>query len=244
MPHFFIDSKNVLNNTIVISDKENYRHIAKSLRAKAGEKLLLIDEKQIQYETVIENIDSGEIVCKVQGSYPSKRDLNFDLFLAQSPLRSDSQLIIMEKATELGVRAVFPIITDNCALAESVFAKKHEKWQRVMYEASKQCERAKIPTCYAPQKLDELLNSQDFDKILVFAERSTEISLKEFLSQNPINKGERILAIIGPEGGFSQEEFEYFKSKSLPLITLGDLILKAETAVITALGNIIYEYKG
>lgn len=244
MPHFFIESKNVNNNEITISDSENYRHIAKSLRAKVGEKLLLIDEQQIQYETTIENIDSKEIICKILKSYPSCRDLGFNLYLAQSPLRSDAQLTIMEKATELGVRAIYPIITDNCALAKSVLDKKHEKWQKVMYEASKQCERAKIPTCHIPQKIAELLDSQKFDKILVLAERSTEISLKNYLNQNKINKGENILVIIGPEGGFSQKEFDYFKSKKLPLITLGDLILKAETAVIVTLGNIIYEYKG
>ena len=244
MPHFFIESKNVHNNRITISDAENYRHIAKSLRAKAGEKLLLIDENQIQYETIIKNINSKEIICEITNFYPSKRDLDFDLFLAQSPLRSDAQLTIMEKATELGVRAVYPIITDNCALADSVLVKKHEKWQKIMYEASKQCERAKVPVCYSPQKLNSLLESEKFDNILVLAERSEEISLKEYLNQNPIQKGEKVLIIIGPEGGFSQKEFEYFKSKKLSLITLGDLILKAETAVIVSLGNIIYEYKG
>ena len=182
MPHFFIESKNVNNNKITISDSENYRHIAKSLRAKAGEQLLLIDENQIQYETTIENINSKEIICKILKSYPSRRDLEFNLYLAQSPLRSDAQLTIIEKATELGVRAIYPIITDNCALAKSVFDKKQEKWQKVMYEASKQCERAKIPTCHAPQKITELLDSQKFDKILVLAERSTEISLKNYLN--------------------------------------------------------------
>ena len=54
----------------------------------------------------------------------------------------------MEKATELGVRAVYPVITDNCALNKSMLEKKREKWQKVMFEASKQCERAKVPTCY------------------------------------------------------------------------------------------------
>ena len=244
MPHFFINSENISNDFVTISDSENYRHIARSLRAKAGEKLLLIDENQIQYETLIKEINSHEIVCEIKKFYPSKRDLDFDLYLAQSPLRSESQLTIMEKAAELGVRAVFPIITENCTLAESVLNKKHEKWQKVMYEASKQCERAKIPVCHKPQKPEKVLDSQRFDKILVLAERSTEISLKNYLAQNPVKKGERVLVIIGPEGGFSQNEFEYFKSKKLPLITLGDLILKAETAVIITLGNIIYEYKG
>ena len=59
MPHFFIDSKNINKNTAVINDNENYRHIAKSLRARIGEKLLLIDETQIQYETIIKKIDSN-----------------------------------------------------------------------------------------------------------------------------------------------------------------------------------------
>lgn len=263
MPHFFIGGVNVgegvnsgtntgvgrtnetaLSNTIappliIIKDADNYRHIARSLRARTGEKLLLIDENQIQYETVIKEINSKEIICEIEKSYPSKRDLDFDLFLAQSPLRSDSQLTIMEKATELGVRAVYPVFTDNCALKVN----KREKWQKVMYEASKQCERAKIPTCFDPQTFDEILKNK-FDKIIVFAERSTEKSLKQYLKEYPINKGEKVLVIIGPEGGFSQREFDYFKTKNFPLISLGDLILKADTAVITALGDIIYEYQG
>lgn len=243
MPHFFIDSKNIANNEIIINDSENYRHIARALRARVGEKLLLIDEKQTQYETKIIEINSNEIVCEIKKSYISKRDLEFDLYLAQSPLRSDAQLTIMEKATELGVRGIYPIITDNCVLNKSVLEKKLEKWQKTMYEASKQCERAKIPTCFDPTSLEKVLELK-FDKILLLAERSTEISLKQYLAKNPIKKGDKVLAIIGPEGGFSQAEFDYFKEKNLPLISLGDLILKAETAVIVTLGDIIYEYQG
>ena len=243
MPHFFVDSRNRVNDLITINDNENYRHIARALRARVGESLLLIDESQIQYETKITEINSSEIICKIEKSYPSKRDLDFDLYLAQSPLRSDAQLAIMEKATELGVRAVYPIITDNCALNKTVLEKKHEKWQKVMYEASKQCERAKVPTCFKPTTLEKVLEN-DFDKILVLAERSTEISFKEFLRANPIKKGEKVLTIIGPEGGFSQAEFNFFRSKNLPLISLGDLILKAETAVIVTLGDIVYEHQG
>ena len=243
MPHFFIDKNNVSENTVLITDAENYRHIARSLRARVGEKLLLIDNNQIQYETVIEKINNNEIQCRIEKSYPSKRDLDFDLYLAQSPLRSDAQLTIMEKSTELGVRGVYPIITDNCAVQQSVAEKKQEKWQRVMYEASKQCERAKIPTCFNPAGIQDI-NENDFDRIIVFGERSTQISLKNYLEQNPIKKGEKFLVIIGPEGGFSQNEFEYFKQKNFPVISLGDLILKAETAVIIGLGDIIYEYNG
>ena len=245
MPHFFIGENNeneVSNNEIIIKDTENYRHIARSLRARCGEKLLLIDNKQIQYETIIREINSKEIKCEIIKFYPSKRDLEFDLYLAQSPLRSDAQLTVMEKATELGVRGVYSVFTDNCVLKVD----KREKWQKVMYEASKQCERAKIPTCYPVTTFEELFNTNTspFDTIIVFAERSSEKSLKQYLRENPVKKSEKILVIIGPEGGFSEREFQYFIDKNLPLISLGELILKADTAVITALGDIIYEYQG
>ena len=225
MPHFFVDSRNRVNNLITINDNEKYRHIARALRARVGENLLLIDEAQIQYEIKIVEINSSEIICEIEKSYPSKRDLDFDLYLAQSPLRSDAQLTIMEKATELGVRGVYPVITDNCALNKSILEKKCEKWQKVMYEASKQCERAKVPTCFDLTTLDEVL-SKDFDKIMILAERSTEVSFKEYLRKNPIKKGEKVLVVIGPEGGFSQKEFDYFRAKNLPLISLGNLILR------------------
>ena len=244
MPHFFIGENEKINDSLIrISDKENYRHIARALRARVGENLLLIDEKQIQYETVISKITNNEIECKIQNFYPSKRDLEFDLYLAQSPLRSDSQLTIMEKATELGIRGVYPVITDNCAVKKDVAEAKVEKWQKVMFEASKQCERAKIPTCHKVNDIKNVIET-NFDRIIVFGERSTEQSLKQYLGKNPVKRGEKILVIIGPEGGFSQREFEFFRENNFPIISLGDLILKADTAVVVALGDIIYEYQG
>lgn len=242
MPHFFINSKQVINNMIEISDKENYQHIAKSLRSRVGEELLLIDENQIQYETKISEITNSKIVANVEKFYPSKRYLDFELYLAQSPLRSDAQNLIIEKATELGVSGVYPILTDNCALNKSVIEKKIPKWQRIMYESSKQCERAIVPTCFEISSLQDILLKNKFDKVIVFCERIADKTIRKSFEDKPICKGDRILVIIGPEGGFSQKEFNYFKSSNLEMLTLGDLILRAETAVVVALGNIIYEY--
>lgn len=239
MPHFFIDSKNVKDSVAVISDKENYNHIVKSLRTKIGENILLIDENQIQYEGIIEKITSNSIEIKIDKSYKSNRSLPFSIYLAQSPLRSEAQSLIIEKATELGVDGVYPIFTDNCVLKKSVIEQKVQKWQKIMLEASKQCERAYVPTCFEPSELDKLLKSVDFDRVLAFTERNANHHLKHYLAQNPIVKDEKILVIIGPEGGFSQCEFEYFEKNKITTLSLGDLILKAETAVIAALGNIV-----
>jgi len=243
MPHFFIKSDSIKNGVAVISDKENYNHIVKSLRSKVGEDILLIDENQIQYEGKICKINLNSVEIDIIKSYESKRELEFDIYLAQSPLRSDSQSLIVEKATELGVSGVYPIYSDNCALKKSVIEQKISKWQKIMVEASKQCERALIPTCFELTSIEKVALSADFDRVFVFTERSSNFSLKKYLRENSIIKDEKILVIIGPEGGFSQREFEFFEQKKIVTLSLGELILRAETAVITALGNIIYEYE-
>ena len=243
MPQFLINSKNILNNSLIISDKENYNHIAKSLRIKRGEPLLLIDENSIQYETVVDEINYKEIKVLIKKSYKSNRKLDFELFLAQSPLRSDAQIFVVEKATELGIAGIYPMNTDNCALNKSVISQKVTKWQKIMYEAFKQCERADIPHCFEPKTLEEIVSMSDKCKVIAFCERLATETLHEYVSNNPINKNDKIVVIIGPEGGFSEREFEIFRKNNIPMLTLGNLILKAETAVVVALGNIIYEYE-
>lgn len=239
MPHFFISSNDIKNDFVIISDKDNYNHIAKSLRAKIGENILLIDENQIQYEGCIEKITHNSIEINIIKSYKSNRSLKFKLYLAQSPLRSDAQNLIVEKATELGVDGIYPIFTDNCSLKKSVIKQKIKKWQKIMFEASKQCERACIPTCFELTDMETLIKTDKFDRILAFTERNANHNLKNYLSEKPILKNEKILVIIGPEGGFSVSEFEFFEKNGITTLSLGNLILKAETAVIVSLGNIV-----
>ena len=91
------------------------------------------------------------------------------------------------------------------------------------------------------------MNDDFFDKIYVFCERIANKSIRESFEESPIKSNDKVLVIIGPEGGFSQKEFDYFNeltenNKNFYMLTLGDLILKAETATTVALGNIIYEY--
>ena len=113
-----------------------------------------------------------------------------------------------------------------------------------MLEASKQCERAYIPTCYGLTNLENIikLKNEGF-RVIAFCERSAKLSLHEYCSENPVLQGEKILIIIGPEGGFSEREFQLFEDNKIPMLTLGNLILKADTAVTVALGNIIYEFE-
>lgn len=237
MPHFLINSKAISNNVITVDDKDLYKHIIKVLRAKVGEKLLFLDEKEIQYETVVQNITSSGFECKITNQYKSERKLGINLYIAQSVLNSDAQTSSIQKATELGVKGIIPLYTDNCAVKESVIKNKIEKWQKIAVESVKQCERADIPTVFEMASLKEII--QKYKQIIVFAERDAQSDFFTYVKQNKINKEEDILVIIGPEGGFSQKEFDYFKENNIPLITLGNLIYRADTALTSALTTVI-----
>ncbi len=237
MPHFIIKSENIKRKVINISDKDLYKHIIKVMRSKPGEKILFLDENKIQYETILKNIESDYFTCNIISRYKSNRVLNINLYAAQSVLNSDAQISAVQKATELGVKGIFPLCTDNCSVKKSVIESKIDKWQKIAFESVKQCERADIPKVYNLTNLEELTDK--FEQIIVFAESDTDRNFFEYLKENPIDKTKDILIIIGPEGGFSRAEFDYFNRKNLPLITLGNLIYRADTALTAAITTII-----
>ena len=88
MPHFLIESNKIKNNTIEISDKNLYKHIIKVMRSKQGEKLLFLDENQIQYETILKEIDNNSFKAEIYKRYKSERTLPLNLYIAQSVLNS------------------------------------------------------------------------------------------------------------------------------------------------------------
>lgn len=237
MPHFLIESKSINNNKITVNDKDLYKHVIKVLRAKIGEKLLFLDEKEIQYETILKNIQSNLFECEINKKYKSERKLGINLYIAQSVLNSDAQTSSIQKATELGVKGIIPLYTDNCAVKESIIKNKIEKWQKIAIESVKQCERADIPKVYESSTIKDIVKK--YKQIIVFAERDAQSDFFTYVKGNKIDKEEDILVIIGPEGGFSQAEFDFFKDNNIPLITLGNLIYRADTALTAALTTVI-----
>ena len=237
MPHFLIETKNIQDNKIMVREKDLYQHIIKSLRAKVGEKILFLDENEIQYETKLSQINSSDFVCVIEKKYPSNRKLGLNLYVAQSVLNSDAQISSIQKATELGVKGIIPLHTDNCSVKESVIKNKIEKWQKIALESVKQCERADIPIVYESASIEDML--EKYEQIIVFAEKYAEKNFFNYIKENKLDKNKSILVIIGPEGGFSQREFDIFIEKKIPLITLGNLIYRADTALTAALTTII-----
>lgn len=240
MPHFFITQKSITDSIITISDKENYNHIARALHVKVGEKLLLVDENRIQYETIVEKITSSTIISKITKAYDSKRFLPINLYLAQVVLKKEAQTDAIQKACELGVKGIYPLISDNCTIKKSYISEKIDKYNKLSYEASKQCERPDIAQVFEVSTLESMLTNNDFDIKIACVEKYAQTSLKSYLNNLKLTPKNKILVIIGPEGGFSEREFEILKNSKIPMVSLGNLILRADTAVVAALSNIIY----
>lgn len=243
MPHFFIKTENIKNNVIEVEDRELLNHLVNARRVKIGEKVLFIDENKIQYVTKICDIERKVLKAEIFDKYPSFRELAIDLTVARCVLKQDADFSAIQKATELGVKTIIPLLCDNCAVKESVVRAKSDKFQKIADESVKQCERADFPVVTEPEKLDEFLknNSKNYDKILVFSERAKDFGIKKYFAQNHYQKGDKILAVIGCEGGFSDREFKLFEELNLPEISLGKLIMRADTALTAALFGIIQE---
>ena len=237
MPHFLIKSSDISNNTVCVKDKDLYKHIIKAMRAKKGGELLFLDENKIQYETILIEINSDSFKAQIVKSWKSERVLPLKLYTAQGVLNSDAQTSAVQKACELGASGIIPLHTDNCTVKDSVIKSKIEKWRRIALESVKQCERADIPEVFEMSYIKDTVKK--FDRVIVFAEKYADKNFFEYIKENPIDKNSSILVIIGPEGGFSEREFEFFKKNNLPLITLGNLIYRADTALTAALTSVI-----
>jgi len=248
MPQFVIDSENIKNNEIFITDKDDIKHISNVLRCNPGNKLTLIELDKYIYQTEITNIKKDCIETKILNKEIADKKLHINITLAQSIIKSHKQDYIIQKSTELGVNRIIPFISKNTVVkihSEKDNFQKVDRWLKIVHESVKQCERANIPQISHIISFNELIEINDFDVKLVCTERDTNLSIKEFLRNNPADKSKefKILLIVGPEGGWDNSELAIFKEKNIPQVTLGKLILRAETAVTTALADIIYEYE-
>lgn len=233
MPHFLIKKENIKNNKIEIIDKELLSHLFGSLRIKNNEKIKFIDENEIVYNCQIEEISKKNLTAKILNFEKSKRKLDFNLCVLICILKPDAMHLAIENAVQLGAKEIYTVYSDNSAVKKESILNKADKWQKIGMESFKQCERADIPKIFDIASFEDIFSKFKKENILIFAEKYDEMTVKE--SCKSINKDEKILCVFGPEGGFSEEEFNFFKNKNLKLVTLGKLILKAPNAITAGL---------
>ena len=206
------------------------RHLRDVLRLKAGDEVYVFDGRGREFRCSIVNMGRHAAQLHIKAEVePAKPESQLQLNLCVALLKGEKFDLVVQKATELGVRKVTPLITryaDIHLRDESDAAKRVSRWQRIALEAAKQSGRAFVPEIGKPVAFESVTVE---GLGVMFSERGGE-SL-ESLSKHPAP--EAVTALVGSEGGWSDEELESARAREFHVITLGGRVLRAETAAIT-----------
>ena len=235
MPVFFIQSQDVVDGTVTITDPL-LSHIAKSLRTKPGDALLFNDEQGHRYQTTVDQITKHQLHATIQQVSAPPLSTRPPLILAQALLKGEKMGWVIQKATELGVSAIVPLMTERVILKLSGNqGETHRaRWNRIALEAAQQSERWTLPTILPIQTFQEFLETPRQNPAIFMAEREEGASLLTIpCSTDKSRPG--VTVIIGPEGGWSAGEVEAAQSQNCQFASFGKEILRAETASLAAL---------
>jgi 16S rRNA (uracil1498-N3)-methyltransferase len=240
MSRFYVPTPQIEKGMLRVEGNE-VKHIRRVLRLKAGDEIIVFDSLGKEYEGTIIEETTSSVVIKIQNIFLSKRDSPLDVTLAQSLLKGEKMDYLIQKATELGVKEIIPFFSSRSVplLEKSGRLKRHHRWGRIAIEASKQCGRGVVPKIEPLQDYSEMLQIASPGSLCLILWEREGGQLKEVLERS--KEKTRIFFIIGPEGGFSQEEVEEAKRAGFIPVTLGRRILRAETASLCLLSIIQYE---
>lgn len=235
MAWFFTDAD--FKETVEIMG-EDARHIVKSLRMAAGEQLTLCSPDGMQHTCTIETITHDCVVAKVLESRPCQNEPDVQVTLFQALPKGDKMDLIVQKAVELGVYKIVPVLTQRCVSRpdEKTLRRKCMRWQKIARNAAQQARRGRIPKVETTLMFTQAAQcSGKYDRTILFYEcggkRVGDI----------LQPADRSIAIfIGSEGGFTPEEAALIQANRGEAATLGKRILRAETAPLAALSVIMY----
>ena len=233
MAWFFSDSVTTPLHTITGEDAQ---HIVKSLRMKVGEELSICDSRKIQHDCIIESINGSAVDVKILDSYPCKNEPHTKVTLYQALAKGDKMDFIVQKSVELGVSEIVPVLTARCVSRpdEKSMKKKIERWNKIALQAAMQSRRGIIPTVKPLMKLSDAARKAASSAVVCY-----ELGGKP-LGELIERRENELSLFIGSEGGFESFEVEEILENGGSAATLGNRILRAETAPLAALSVIMY----
>jgi len=228
MPRFQINQNQITNNNVIISG-DDYKHIVKVLRIKPDNKIILFDSKGTEYDCIVKDILNKELVAEIINKHEVNRESNLNIVLFQAITKGDKMDLIVQKATELGVNSIYPVATERSEVRNT---NKIPRWQKIADESIKQCGRTKSPSVNPEIKFNELFDIPKSDLNLIFYENEKSLKIKNLKNNKNINS---VSILIGPEGGFSENEVKIAELNNFKSIGVGPRILRSETASIAAI---------
>lgn len=240
MPAFFITAQDLDGDRITLTG-DLHHHLSHSLRVKVGEVITLTEPGLRRHSARVRSIDRNTLVAQIEQTDPAPTVQAARLHLALAILKHDPMDWVIQKATELGVGAIHPLITVRSAIRPGAdrAATQRTRWQRIALEAAQQSERWTVPTVLEPLMLDRWmaakqpeLSAAEGAICLLLQERGANHTLPSVPWPNALRT---ITVAIGPEGGWDAEELTRWQTFGAAAVSMGDGILRADTAALTAI---------
>lgn len=231
-------------------DREESLHLTRVLRLRVGDQVLAFDGQGNEFTAFVAEIKGDQAV--LEGLLPTgaSREAPVRLCLLQGVAKGEKMDLVIQKATELGVGTILPVLTERSVVRlDAAKAKeRRDRWQKIAREAAKQCRRTVIPEVQTPAPWSEVIARWDEAcPLLIPWEEERGKGLKQVLAdlreEGSLSDGSpKILGLaIGPEGGLTAAEVVQAQGKGARSVGLGPRILRTETAGIAALAAIMYE---
>jgi len=228
MPHFYVKPENIKNNTFII-DAEQAHYVATVRRFNAGDEIMLFDGAGNSYKAKISAASKEQITGNILSSSYKMPEFKINLYTAIP--KGDRFEWLIEKAGELGVTAIIPIVTKR-SVQNEISLNKLERYNKISMAASSQCGRNDIMGVKMPLDFKTACTQAAADKNFINILSWESSNKTETLNEVKNFSGANIF--IGPEGGFENEEVEFAKALGFKTITLGENILRTETAGIVS----------
>ena len=233
-----INSKNIHLDKIIIDDKNDINHLKNSFRVKIGEIIRAVDGEN-EYICKVVSIEKKEMIFEILETRKEINQNKTEITAGISIIKNDKMELTIQKLTEIGIDKIIPFDVKRSIVKLS---EKKDKWDVIVKEATKQCQRIRLLEIENIKKIKDLDFSQ-YDLVIVPYECEEEYSLKNLL-RGLTEVPKKVLYLIGAEGGFDISEIEYLKSiPNVKIVTLGKNILRAETASIVVGGILINEFQ-
>ncbi|MBS3679535.1 16S rRNA (uracil(1498)-N(3))-methyltransferase [Ornithinibacillus massiliensis] len=244
MQRYFVPTENWRNDTVVI-EGDDAHHMLRVMRMQVDDRIICNPPASKGAICKIVQMDTDSVTAKVVEWLDRDSELPVYVTIAQGLPKGDKMDLVLQKGTELGASAFIPFQADRSVVKWD--AKKEEKkltrYRKIIKEASEQSHRNHLPEIKPAMKLKQFIEESNTYHVRLFAyeEEAKTASFQSFASVvSKLNKGERVMICIGPEGGFSTDEVDTLKEHNFIPVRLGPRILRTETAALYALASISY----
>ena len=227
-----------LQEEIKISGSDAH-HIIHVLRGKVGQQLVVVDSLRQVAETEIIALAEDHLLLRLGKHLSADTEPPIEVTLAQSLPKGDKMDFIVQKAVELGVSRIIPVVAANCVVKYDAAKRvsRQKKWQKIADEAAKQCGRTLQPVVERVMSLEEVLENGEAASLFMCYEGEADQPIREFFAAS---EASRFCVLVGPEGGFSPAEVALCRQNDVQTVTMGPRILRTETASLAALSLLLY----